>query len=698
MKTRMMRFLPLAVPILLVLAGCPAVLTSSLAPDLVLTLGRFNPTSLATVRGAVGGTLALPVAVSDLTGRAVSGAFSVAFTLSADSSLATTGDNTDLGTQTVTGGSEQVVSLVVPVSAAAGSYTLFGVLSPGAAPDAAAGNDTVAIDVILGANSPDLTIDASLPLARIQPEGAMTASCKVTNAGYALIASGASFTVTCAATIGTAVAVPVGTTTVTLSGPLYAGDFVTCSVSVAMPSIAAMGSTPDAFTGASGSFVFTADAGNAIAESNEANNTDSVAVTAPALKPDVSVSSVALPADAAFVKPGAPMQAAVTLRNMGYAVAPVGYTVTLFVDLDGNSAYDSGTDLVINTWTSTPAIPFDPAGSNNKIIVTVPEGLAYPSTVPTSGSYRLGAVVTGVSGETVTGNNTGVSSTMPFVSSAVDLALDKMTTSLASVIPTTGGSIPLSLRLYNGGSDAFSGTFVIHFYGSDALTLTPTLDLGTATITTSIPAKGRVQTSATVTVPAAAVGFYTLYWNMDSTGLVAEINESNNTVTSANNCFVYFIVSDGAGSLGVAFMAVKPRGAASVSTSLYVQEYTVTAGTWNYDTWFAWSSTTAPGSVYGTVQPSTISLVSGTTFGFQVYSGSAAGAPYALRIVPPYVTSVPLEALPDALGTNDSWEPNDTQAKAKALGASQSPLFGFLNGYSRYSSDYDYDYYTFTMP
>ena len=122
--------------------ACPVPLSSSLPADLVLTLGRFNSTGgLTNLRAAVGGTLSVPVLITDQTGKETTTAYSVLFTLSVDADLETTADNTEVGTESVTAGTETVLDLTVPAAiTAAGTYYLFGAID---AADAAENNNKI---------------------------------------------------------------------------------------------------------------------------------------------------------------------------------------------------------------------------------------------------------------------------------------------------------------------------------------------------------------------------------------------------------------------------------------------------------------------------------------------------------------------------------------------------------------------------
>jgi hypothetical protein len=685
MKTRVLFGVSLALPLFLALSGCPLPLVSGLRSDLVITLGRFSPTTTTGVKGAVNGTLSVPVLIGDATGKPVEGSYTVTFTLSGDASLATKGDNTTLGSETVSAGAEQIVDLTVPGAVVAGAYTLFAVLTATDTQDVA-NNNTAAIDVTLGANAYTLAVTMSLPVATVAPGGELTVGYRVRNTGYASMAAGKSFTVGFTTDLAGG---SIGSVTVKLSSPLYPDGIVSGNAALTMHSLADMGFTAATFTGTTGNVTATVTTGG----------THTLAVTVPALKPDLTFTSIALPSDAQYVKAGAVMEAAVVVQNHGYAAAPAGYKVKLFVDMDASSTYTTG-DVTLYTWASPPAVPFDPTGSHDSITLIIPPGETFPSGVPSAGAYPLGALVTGtVTGEVHTADNVWVSpSTVSFVSKAVDITLEYMSMTTPTIIPTaTGGVLPVSLRLYNGGAETLTASFAIHFYASDALVLAPTLDLGTITVTKDIAARKRVLVNASLTVPAAALGFYTVYWDIDPSDSVTELDEGNNTVASANSCFVHFIESDGSGTVAARLIALKPQNANPDTVRLYGELSSISGSVWSAIGSTS-GSTTSPGASYFMITDNTMSLVPDTRYGLRFYCTTSTATPYAFRFVPAYVTAVPLAALPNALTTNDFYELNDTAAAAATLDGSANPLFGFVNAYTRYGSSTDYDYFTFSIP
>lgn len=695
---------------LLMVSGCPSPLISGLASDIVITLGRFNPTANNTLYAAPGGTLDIPVTITDQTGRALTGSYTVTFTLSADADLATTGDNEALGTATVTAGGEQVVSITVPAEVAAAVYTLFAAISD--AGDTVTGNNTAVFDTVqIGAAAqPNLQITS---LATVNttgwyaPGAAGKLSYTITNNGFTKLDAGT--TIALAFTINlSGVDTPVGTATVTLAEALYPADFVTGTADFTMPAAAALAAdnvpveTAETFTEWGENLTAEVDPDNAIAETNEADNTATVAVSSASAKPELAVTGVALPADTDYAAEGEALEYTVTIENSGYAAAS-GYTVTLFVDIDDDGTNNTG-DKVLYTWATPPTVPFDAAGGgNNTAVLTVPAGEVYPAV--TAGTYYVRAAITGLTEEWDDTNNVsgnGQSPEVDFIDNPIDLELVSMNTTLSgAVVRADGASIPLSLSLRNNGSLPVETDFVIHFYANNDGTLNTgtDLDLETTTVTDTVPGKGSIIVNKAVSFPAGeAVGFYTIYWVLDSTAVVTEYDEANNEPASANGCFVFFPVTDGATDIDARLLVYKPRLAPAEETYL--------RGTFYEDGWGSSSSGSGypdqPGELAFQIQNRT--LTPGNTIGIEYYGSNYAdypngAVPYAFRLVPQYVSAVPPAALPAVLGAQDGFEDNDSQDTAALLTGMNNPLTAFVNAYTTYAGwNYDNDYYYFVMP
>jgi hypothetical protein len=696
--------------VLIMLTGCPAVLLSKLPSDIVITLGRFNPTVNLTLYGPVGGILSVPVTISDQSGITASGSYSVVFTLSSDNDLTTTGDNTELDTVTITAGSEQITDITIPGTVAAAVYTLFAAIS--GAGDTVVNNNTALATVDIGAlNQPDLNI-SSLSTGNVSgsylPEAVGTLIYKIQNMGYASIAAGTEFIIRF--TIYLSVAdVEVGTHTVTLQEPLHPQGFITGTADFLMPTLSVIasdnGETDTTFTSWTDTLTAEVDSGATITETNEANNTASVGIGSASVKPELAVTSVSIANDTDYIKTGDPVESTVTIQNSGTAVAS-GYSTELFVDIDDDGTNNAG-DISLHTWTAPPSVPFDLIGSQNTIVLSVPMGVVYPAV--SDGTHRVRAEITGLTEEWDDTNNisgNGQSAMPTFVTTAFDLEMYSMSTTLGTALDeAVGGSVPITYTIYNSGEDNITTAFDVHFYASVDSDLTPgaDIDLGTDTVADTISGNGNTMITHTLTFPAGqAIGFYTIYWDLDDGAAIGELDEGNNTTTDPEECFVFFPVTDAASGIDANLLAYKPLGAASESTYIrgrfYSNDFSGGFGaSYGYN-----NSMTDPGdfafSDYNNVDG--LTLTPGNTIGisFTGYNNtdySNGDVPYSFRLVPDYVSSVPIMALPTALIIEDSFENNDTTGDAALLGGSNNPLTGFVNAYTYASNN---DFYYFVMP
>ncbi|NOY08772.1 MAG: hypothetical protein GXP33_08010 [Spirochaetes bacterium] len=695
--------------IIFLFAGCPLPLTTNIAADIVITLGRFNPTANNSLYGGVGGTLSVPVTVSDQTGKTLTGDYTIVFTLSADNSLATTGDNTGMGSSSVTAAQEQVADVSIPAAVAAGNYTLFAVISDAA--DTVKNNNTASISVVVGAsNLPNLQIAslaAGSSIASYLPGAAGKVIYKIANAGFAAIASGTTFTVNLTFNLsGTDTSV--GSTNITLSAALYPQDFITGTADFTMPSAGTLAADNGeaALTSWSEALTATVDSGGAITETDETDNTNTVTISSGSSKPELSIASVTVADGTDYAKKGNPVEYSVKVENTGLAAAQ-GYSVVLFVDIDGDGTQNTG-DKTLYTWDSPPVVPFDIVnGTNNNVILSVPEGTVYPSDI-TDGMYYVRAVITGSMEEWDTANNTSTnpnSSQIDFVTTAYDLSIDYMSTSLTGAVnEAAGGSVPVSFRIYNSAGDTVTTDFAVHFYASSDGTLAPAgdTDLGSVTVTDSLSGNSRIIKNTTLTIPGGlGTGYYTIYWIIDDTDAVSELDENNNTPASADECFVFFPVSDGSTGIDARLIVYKPANAPPEQTYIY--------GSYYPDAWVTYDNKTGypdqPGEkAFDISCTGGYQLTPGNTVGLHFfglnYAGYPDGAvPYAFRFVPDYVASVPAAALPSALSSEDTFESNDSQSTAALLSGSNDPLTGFINAFTNYAGySYNYDYFSFVMP
>lgn len=682
----------------LALTACPVLLVSKIGQDLVISLGRFDPTARTSLRGAQGGVLRIPVRISDQSGAEITGTYTVSFTLSADADLATTADNTSLGTVDVTAGQTTTIELSIDAATALAFYTLFASLPTGA--DAVTNNNTASIQVEIGANAPDLVVTSFTAPAARDPEGGSPGTYEIANQGYAPVAAGTSIVVRFSVFLS-GTWVEKGTTTISLSEALEPFETVSGTVSTTMPTASEL-ATDEGVAVAdlntwTGNVRVQVDPDNSIAESDDTNNTSTVAKTVYASKePDLQIGTIEIfyPAGNKIVKIGGAVQASVEVYNSGTASAS-GYQVEMFVDIDGSGTRTTG-DLTLYTWTAPDSVPYDPnsigaKSANNTLRLAVPADAAtYPSSA--AGTFDVVVQISGSMTEYDSTNNAGTVANVEFRDSIVDLSMYRMGSTLsASVDEAAGGQVPLTFVIENSGTDAVDTDFQVHFYASVNNGLNPAgdVDLGSTTVTDSIPAGRRRSLSFNATFPAGqGAGFYTVFWVIDDTSAVAETDEGNNTIATANgNADVFVPVADGTSNLPVRLLLYNPEN--SPSDDLQMRFVTYTAAWSGRDTIFATGTNIDAGDLADSeaVSPD---LVPGTNgllvepFGLDEY-------PYAFRFVPDYVTSLPANTVvPTALPpAPDGFEPNDTQTSAR----SSRPLFEFVNAYLEDGAD---DYYTFT--
>ena len=687
----------LLIAAVLFLTGCPAPLITGLPSDLVLVLGRFSPAQGVTqVRGAVGGSIEVPVLITDQTGRAVSGSYNVAFELSVDADFSTKGDNIDAGTQSIPAGTETVVTIEVPAAAAAGTYTLFGVLD---ADDAAANNNLSSITVDIGAtNSPDLEITVGTAPSFADPGTTITVGYAIENTGYAKVASGTAFVVRFRVFLSGAYET-FGNDTVTLEQDLNPQERMTRRFAVTVPTLEQMAADEGVTTTEVDIFQVDyealVDADDAVTEIVE-GDTDFFSVNSGNRKPDLVVDDIIMPNGFTAAKPGGTVQLTLEIRNEG-AAATGEYGIDLYVDIDGNGAFDA-TDFMIHQWAQadTPVVPYDLSGNgNNVVFVNPPEDTTYPSGI-TPGTYDIRAEITTTIDEYDTGNNDATEPDVDFVESLFNLSMRYMSTSLAAAIDqAAGGAVPITYVLENDGEDDVTADFDVEFYVSDDNDLIPATDIliGTDTVTATVPAGGVLRRTYAdgIIPPGSGAGFYTLYWVIDSGGAVAETDEGDNSPAQAEEAYVFPIVSDGATELDTRLLAYKPYGTGSSTKYARIYYYDTPWSSWTQGTWFA----IVEGERYGTL---TRTLDSGQTAGVRVTDPYGyRDVPVSFRIVPEHVTELPANVIPSTAGGQDAFEPNDTQATARELSGAVNPLFGFVTVFVDYYSDPN-DYFIFDVP
>lgn len=686
------------------LSSCFGPLATTLPTDVVITLGYHAPsdTSIAPaeLRGGIGGTLQVPVQISLVAGSGLGGSYDVTFVLSQDADLETEADNEPAQTVTVSSDGVQIVELSVDAGVLAGLYTLFATLT---ATDAAANNNTASIPVQIGANDPDLTLSIN-PLGMIVPGGEMQVTAEIQNEGFASLAAESSVGLVFRMNIdGTDV--DFLTPTVTFEQPLHPLSVLRLTFAVPMPTIAQMaaddsvaeedlGYWQDPLTGI-------IDEADDIAETNDGNNTDSVNVIYQPAKPNLEAFGFQVEESVGYAKQGTAAEGQLTLRNSGGAAA-TSYALEIYVDVDGSGDKNAG-DEVVKTFSEEelPIVAYDLDGElpvNNEVTIVFEDGM-WPTEL-TDGSYDVLAEAT-ITGDYDSGDDID-SVSVDLRENVYDLEITAMSTSFQSaIVSADGGDVPLTVTVTNRGEDAVTTDFSVQFWSTDdTLLVLGDQDLGSTTVTETVPAGGSVVFEHTASFPTAlGNGYYTVWWELDDGDAVAEVDESNNDTGSVNNAFVFVLIDDDSGVYG-------GGGRVIVYTPTNVREDAATERISIYfygGGWFLWDSdtnaqATGPADLYDYAEGE---LTTGATQGILIHSYNAANeAPYVFRIVPDYVGGVNMYAIPSGILVEDDYEENDSQGEPAALGLAENPLYGWVAGFADGYAwpEYEFDYFTFAVP
>ena len=326
------------------------------------------------------------------------------------------------------------------------------------------------------------------------------------------------------------------------------------------------------------------------------------------------------------------MTVPVVVKNIGNIALPALQKINIEIE-----AFDGTTATLLKTLTAQSVSSLAAGGSATFTAtgVTLPVGLA-------AGTYNLVAVVDSsslVAGDTNRVNNTVTSSgsmavTMGYVDltaafgstlklPAADTSGDGKLMTVPVVINNVGNvALPLSQKI-NIEIDAFDGT-----------TTTPIKTLVAQSVS-SLKAGGSATFTASVTLPAGlAAGTYNLVAVADSSNLVAESNEGNNTVTSAGTIAVTYGFVDLSGVFGTlwtlpstakagkaltgyASVVVKNGGNVALPTGQNVNIVIVAHDTTN---------TNNPDVILATLANQSVSaLAAGATKQFSAYISRAAG-------------------------------------------------------------------------
>lgn len=258
---------------------------------------------------------------------------------------------------------------------------------------------------------------------------------------------------------------------------------------------------------------------NRIAESNETNNTLSAPLTVGAGQPDLIVTAVSWSPTSPIT--GNAVTFSATIKNQGTAATPNGVIHGVEFKVDG---------VQVN-WSDTSTASLA-AGATRTL--TANNGPTGSSTwTATSGTHTVLATVDDVNriAESNENNNT-LSAPLTVGSGQPDLIVTAVSWSPAS--PLTGNAVTFSATIKNQGTTA-TPAGVVHRVG---FSVDGTLVNWSNTSTTSLAA-GATRTLTANSGPSgsstwtATNGTHTILANVDDTSLIAESNETNNTLSSS---------------------------------------------------------------------------------------------------------------------------------------------------------------------
>jgi subtilase family serine protease len=265
-----------------------------------------------------------------------------------------------------------------------------------------------------------------------------------------------------------------------------------------------------------------ADSANTITESNETNNSLCTATaTLTVALPDLIMTLVS--PNSSSVNAGATFTVSNTEKNQGGAPA-TGFVVNFHLSTD--STYGGGDDIVFTT--TRPGGTLAPGASSNvNTTLTIPA-----STHP--GSYYVCAMADYDFRipETDETNNT-LCSASPITIPA-DLIMTAVSTTAPGAAP--GGSLPVLNTVKNQGTSSTNGSSTIGFHLSTNTIYGDGDDIASVTVRSvgTLAANGTSSATTTVVVPSTTpLGIYYVCANADDTNLVAETNETNNSLCTA---------------------------------------------------------------------------------------------------------------------------------------------------------------------
>ena len=257
---------------------------------------------------------------------------------------------------------------------------------------------------------------------------------------------------------------------------------------------------------------------SAVAESNETNNKGEKSFLVDG-KPDLRVTAVGL--TPSTVNPGG--TATFSYRVCNYGVTRTLSAVKTRFYYSTDSSITTG-DTYLNVEVSIPALN---AGSCHPSAAgTTSQALTVPSTASPPGTSKyIGAVADtgGAVSESDEGNNGAGKS---FVLGGPDLTMAAW--SAPSTSEGYGKTVALTFQVKNSGS-ANAGAFRVQLYYGDGTSTSGLTSLGYKDFTSLNAGATQTQQSVTLTLPGNVLnGSRYLHYFIDSNGVVAENNESNN--------------------------------------------------------------------------------------------------------------------------------------------------------------------------
>jgi subtilase family serine protease len=248
------------------------------------------------------------------------------------------------------------------------------------------------------------------------------------------------------------------------------------------------------------------DTFNAVAETNETNNTKSKSITVKPLNPDLIVSSLAAPSKGGA---GKTITVSDTTKNQGLGNA-VASTTKFY--LSTNSTFDAG-DTYLG---QRPVDPLPPGASDpGSTDVTI------PSDWPTGKSYII-AKADDPSTNVETNENNNTRSRL--ITIGPDLIVLSIVTNPAS--PLAGQNVTVTVTVKNQGGGA-AGAFRVDIYKHRDTA--PTVGLAGDEYCSITSLAAGATTTCVKTVSYAVAGTYKMWSQVDTFSAVAETNETNNT-------------------------------------------------------------------------------------------------------------------------------------------------------------------------